>query len=269
MSADELQRWKQWCADRTRSVTSTPGNLTLVSYQALGDQWAPIEGAVEASARVADGEGIWLRTPEGYGVTVDGEPVAGEVFVGRLRAGTGPVVRREHFAYEVFSLDGSDYELRVYDEYSDALDNFGGIEVYDYAPEFLLTGEFHAYGATDAVPWAFTRSVDTGHVKQVPGTVMVSISGVRHELVAFLDGSELVIVFADATTGAESYAPGRFLRTQVTGDRSSVSVDFNRAFIPPCGFSDFYSCPIPPPQNKLALAVRAGERRVCWQRPRY
>ncbi|PWJ42455.1 Protein of unknown function [Quadrisphaera granulorum] len=83
------------------------------------------------------------------------------------------------------------------------------------------------------------------------------------DLVAFLDGDALVFVFADGTTGIKAYAPGRFLRLDRPSGSEAV-LDLNRAFILPCGFSDWYSCPLPPPENRIEAHVRAGERRVLW-----
>lgn len=109
------------------------------------------------------------------------------------------------------------------------------------------------------------KEVDSGRPKSVPGVVAVTLpDGSTTELTAFKDGAELVLVFADGTTGAEWYAPGRFLRIPASDGDADVIVDFNHAFIPPCGFSDFYSCPLPPPENRMTIPVRAGERRAMW-----
>ncbi|MEI2775114.1 MAG: DUF1684 domain-containing protein [Tetrasphaera sp.] len=105
---------------------------------------------------------------------------------------------------------------------------------------------------------------DSGHAKSVPGRLCVDVGGAAYDMTIFADGDSLVLVFADATTGAESYAPGRFLRMDPPGRDGVLTVDFNLAFVPPCGFSDFYSCPIPAPQNRLPLPIRAGEQRVRW-----
>jgi uncharacterized protein (DUF1684 family) len=115
---------------------------------------------------------------------------------------------------------------------------------------------FTPYDATDPVPWSFTRASDSGRAKRVPGTIIVNVEGTSYELLAFLDDDHLVLVFADATTEGESYTPGRFLRVPRPKARDTIAVDFNYAFIPPCGFSDFYSCPIPVPLEKSSRLFR-------------
>lgn len=74
-----------------------------------------------------------------------------------------------------------------------------------------------------------------------------------------------MLVFADGTTGDETYAPGRFLRLPDPSPDGEIEVDFNYAIVPPCGFSDYYSCPIPPPQNRIVVPVTAGEKKAIWK----
>lgn len=66
-----------------------------------------------------------------------------------------------------------------------------------------------------------------------------------------------MFVIRDATTGQQTYAASRFLIGEPAGDK--IMLDFNRAHTPPCGFTDFAICPLPPPENRLPFAVRAGE----------
>ncbi|MGE4359416.1 MAG: DUF1684 domain-containing protein, partial [Lysobacteraceae bacterium] len=78
------------------------------------------------------------------------------------------------------------------------------------------------------------------------------------------DGS-LFLIFADRTSGRETYGAGRFLDTPVPKD-GRVLVDFNLAYSPPCAFNAFSTCPLPPPENRLDLAVRAGEKKYVGPR---
>lgn len=243
--------WRAWCGERDQAVTGVPGNLALVAFLAVGDEPLPVEQAPGVTVRSAGGGVLSWRAADGTTVRL---------------AGHGPQSRihRDRWWFEAFSLDGRDVELRVYDELAPALRTFGGIERWEFDERWVLPAVFAPRPEVEAVPWGFTRAVDDGHRKRVPGTVALELEGERHELTAFLDGSTCVLVFADATTGEESYRPGRFLVLDVTPGPSAVPfrLDLNRAFLPPCAFSDAYSCPVPPPQNRLPVPVRAGERRV-------
>jgi uncharacterized protein (DUF1684 family) len=107
---------------------------------------------------------------------------------------------------------------------------------------------------------------DNGRTRDlaVPGRIDVEIGGTVYGLHAFDDGGTLLLVFADPTNGVETYGAGRFLFVQRDADRyaaeGEVTLDFNRAFVPPCGFSDQYNCPFPPPSNRITVPVRAGEK---------
>ena len=73
-------------------------------------------------------------------------------------------------------------------------------------------------------------------------------------------GGELFVVFGDSTNGKETYGGGRFLYADWPGPDGVVTLDFNRAYNPPCVFTPWATCPLPPPQNKLAMAIEAGEK---------
>lgn len=253
-----------WRAERRAYVTSPTGNLALVAYQPVtGDEPVPVEEGFPATVALVPGrEGVAVTAGPDAGVTVDGTPVAGTTFVARLRSDGTPIVRWGDLSFDVFSLDGSDYELRIYDAGAQTLADFAEIEYYPPDPALVLPATYERYAETGDVPWDFTRSTDSGHLKKVPGVVRVSVAGVDYELLAFADSGLLVIVFADGTTGSESYAPGRFLKLPLPPEGGHLTLDFNRAFIPPCGFSYFYSCPVPPPQNRIAAPIRGGEKRV-------
>lgn len=270
MDDAERQDWLSWCTARAKGVQGVPGNLALTSYQPVTTTPTPVECIPGATVRREPGrEGVVVAASPDLGVTVDGALVAGESPVGRSSADAPNLIHWDRYWIDVFSLDGTDHELRIYDEKADNLANFDGIEVYEYDPDARFTGRFDAFDSVDRVAWEFTRAADTGHTKKVSGTIVADIGGRERRLSAFLDGSDLVLVFADATTGVESYAPGRFLRMPAPGSDGSVVLDFNRAIVPPCGFSDFYSCPMPPAQNRLDVPIRAGEKGVLWKRPRY
>ncbi|MGO1435069.1 MAG: DUF1684 domain-containing protein [Canibacter sp.] len=260
----------KWADERRQYVTSRVGNLALVDFQPVGSSAETVRGLPAEVWRDEDEAGVHVR-PTGDGLrllTRDGESlsVTDHVFVDRLGASGYPLLQAGQRTVDVFSLDGSDYELRIYDAGSDKLRSFADIARYEYHPDLVIRAQLDSFESTAQIPWEFSRSTDTGHTKSVPGVVRAQIDGESYEFTAFADGGYLVLVFADGTTGAESYAPGRFLRFAPPEDGSTaVELDFNHAIIPPCGFSDFYSCPIPPAENRIRTAIRAGEQKVVWK----
>jgi uncharacterized protein (DUF1684 family) len=93
------------------------------------------------------------------------------------------------------------------------------------------------------------------------GAVHFSVDGVSCSLVAFEQpNGELHIMFNDATNGAQTYGAGRYL-TLDPPEAGNVTVDFNRAINPPCAFTEFATCPLPPAQNRLEMPIVAGEKK--------
>jgi len=93
-----------------------------------------------------------------------------------------------------------------------------------------------------------------------PGKLVFNIKGTTYTLDALEEGDELFILFGDATSGNETYPAGRFLYTNKPDANGNTILDFNKAFNPPCAFTKFATCPLPPKQNILPIAIKAGEK---------
>jgi uncharacterized protein (DUF1684 family) len=92
----------------------------------------------------------------------------------------------------------------------------------------------------------------------IPGYAIFTLHGQELRLDAEVDGPSLSVVFRDLTSGHETYAASRFLDTDAPKD-GKVVLDFNQAYNPPCAYNPFTTCPLPPPQNRLAVRIAAGE----------
>lgn len=82
----------------------------------------------------------------------------------------------------------------------------------------------------------------------------------RLEAIGEPGSDELFIIFGDGINGKETYGGGRFLTTPAPAAGGAVVIDFNRAYSPPCVFTPYATCPLPPPQNRLPIRVEAGEK---------
>jgi len=96
-----------------------------------------------------------------------------------------------------------------------------------------------------------------------PGALVFEIKGKTFGLdpVAEPGASRFFIIFADETSGKETYGAGRFLYIDGPGEDGTTIIDFNKAYNPPCAFSEFATCPLPPSQNRLAVRITAGEKK--------
>ena len=159
---------------------------------------------------------------------------------------------------------GGRLALRTWDVEATARRDFGGIDHWPVSAAWSLEGRFEPTpGRTLPVP----DVLGTNDEQASPGDVGFELDGVTYRLQALKGGDSgaLWLVFADATNGHETYGGGRFLYTDPPGDDLHVTVDFNRAYNPPCVFSPYATCPLPWPANRLPFRVEAGER--AWDAP--
>jgi hypothetical protein len=95
-----------------------------------------------------------------------------------------------------------------------------------------------------------------------PGAAVFTLDGKEVRIDTLLeepDAKELFVIFRDATAPRETYGSGRYLYTAMPQD-GTIVLDFNKAYSPPCAFTAYATCPLPPPQNRLPVRVEAGEK---------
>jgi uncharacterized protein (DUF1684 family) len=149
--------------------------------------------------------------------------------------------------------------LRVKDTAVPALREFKGLDYFPIDPAWRVPGRLHPAepGTTMAVP----DIVGDVLAEATPGVVALELGGAAHRLHALeAQPGHLWLVFGDATNGGETYGGGRFLVTGPVQPDNSVDVDFNLAYNPPCVFSPYATCPLPPDGNRLPVRIEAGER---------
>jgi uncharacterized protein (DUF1684 family) len=165
--------------------------------------------------------------------------------------------------------------IRLWDSASEANRAFDTVSLFDFDPEWVIEAEFTPVASDRVVPFEHIRDNGGSRDLVVPGDITFRRDGVDYTLSAFDDGGVLLLVFGDATNGRDAsdggtYESGRFLFVERPHesagftDAGPVVLDFNKAFVPPCGFSISYNCPLPPRQNRFAVDVPAGERAVVF-----
>ncbi|HSZ81162.1 MAG TPA: DUF1684 domain-containing protein, partial [Polyangia bacterium] len=155
---------------------------------------------------------------------------------------------------------GTRVGVRVRDSASPARRTFAGSTWYAIDPAYRVVARFTPRAtATEIV----VPDASGGQQKlQSPGTLTFTLRGEIQHLDPTLDGDDpddQMIVFRDATSARTTYGAGRFVRALRQKDGTFV-VDFNRAYAPPCAFTPYATCPLPPPQNRLRIAVEAGDK---------
>jgi hypothetical protein len=195
----------------------------------------------------------------GISVTHEGQPVR-ERALASDRDGKPTVLALDDLRLFVIHRTKG-FAVRLRDLNAPARRSFGGIERYPIDPSWRIVGHLRAGGApTSLVIPSVIGTVDT---MPSPGAVEFERAGrtfALHPVVEDSASGELFFIFRDETTGEETYPGGRFLYADRPSAAGEVILDFNRAVSPPCAFTEFATCPLPPPINALRLRVTAGEK---------
>lgn len=261
-TTDPVAQHEQFHRRREQAVVRSQGNLALINTQWI-DAEQPVWGVPGVWAPLPDGQtGLLVTATAADGIRVDGELVDGQAIV----AGKDAVVPSEiRFSDTVTGFvianEEGGYGLRVWDAASEGIQNFGGIDVFPYDPDWVIEARF--VEVPGGLTVGFSHLKDEGETRErvIPGEIRFTRDGVDYALVAFKSGNALQLVFADATNGDSTYSVGRFLFVTPRED-GSVTLDFNRAVLPPCAFSYHFNCPLPPKQNRFAVPIEAGEKNV-------
>ncbi|WP_406860014.1 DUF1684 domain-containing protein [Streptomyces sp. HUAS MG47] len=259
MSTDPQKDWQHWHERRTASVAAPHGPLSLSGTYWLSDYPEGRIPAVPGEWR-AEGDEVVLSAGAEDAITVDGAPLIGTV---RLTADHGPIpesrVESAGRRLVVLRREGL-WAVRDFDPESAARRAYRGIEATSYDAGWVLPGVYRPYDEARSIRVENADGRERG--LGLSGELLFAIGGAEHGLqVAVEDDGSLWAVFADGTSGESSYR-FRFLRPDAPAEDGSVTVDFNRALLPPCAFADHFICPFPPPGNTLSVPVPAGERRV-------
>lgn len=236
-----------WLEVGTQRVGSAVGNEVIlrVGPAHLGTL-SVIDGAVE------------LALADGVEAQIGDDPTVRRAALASDASGAPSVVRFGPASLVLIERDGR-FALRVRNPNAPTRSGFIGIERYAVDPTWRFVARFEAHPAGRTIEIASV--INTLEAMANPGRLLFERDGKAYSLEAIDDGSgQLFLIFADRTNAKETYGPGRFVYVELPADGQTV-LDFNRAYNPPCAFNAYSTCPLPPPENRLDLAVRAGEKR--------
>lgn len=153
--------------------------------------------------------------------------------------------------------------IRLVDKTSDARRAFTGRVWYPVKVPLRITGKFIPYDPPKLIPIVNVLG-DTSQMPS-PGYVEFTLDGhvFRLDPTTERGAIELFFIFRDQTSRTDTYPAGRYLYTGLPTRAGTVELDFNRAVNPPCAFTAFATCPLPPKQNVLPIRIEAGERFVA------
>lgn len=263
--AEEHRLWQEKRIERLKSET---GWLNLAGLYWLregensfgSDSSNYIVFPENAPARIGKyilDDGIIRFIPEkGSGIMHENRP-AGEMDIATDRSGSPSLLESGSLAWFIIQR-GSRYGIRLRDYQNPALEEFNGIETFRPNPEWQVMAEFEAFEEAREIQVPTVTGTDEKYM--CPGILRFRIGDSVVELQPLESGKRFFIIFADETSGLETYGGGRFLYTEKPGRKGRLLIDFNRAYNPPCAFTPYATCPLPPGENILPVRIEAGEK---------
>ncbi|WP_267224353.1 DUF1684 domain-containing protein [Dyella silvae] len=270
--SDFSQQTQNWQNKRLAGLTAPSGWLSLIGLEWLKEGPNRLGTAADNDIVLKAGPahlGVVTLAKDGAmhivldknsGATVDGKAVHEANLIDDANAGNGAptVVTFGSANFMVIERDGRK-ALRVRDSNAETRTHFVGLDYFPIDPSWRIEADW--------VPFNPPHELEIGSVlgtinkEQVPGKAVFHRDGHTYELMPIQEEPDsLFFVIADRTSGKETYGAARFLYAELPKD-GKVVLDFNRAYNPPCAFTPYATCPLAPPENRMDLAVTAGEKK--------
>ncbi|HEY6186689.1 MAG TPA: DUF1684 domain-containing protein [Pyrinomonadaceae bacterium] len=268
------QEIDKWHNERASQLRSEDGWLTLVGLFWLkegenrigsdpSNQIVLPQGKAPAHAGSlwVEGGAVRLEAEPQSGITSDGKPVTTLALVSDAE-GKPTVLQLGTLSFHVIKRKDQ-LGLRVKDKDNPARTQFAGLDYYPVSLNWRIDARFEPYNPPKKIP--IVNVLGMVEEQPSPGRIVFDAAGKTYSLDAISEegSQELFVIFKDETSGKETYGAGRYLYTDPANASGTVLLDFNKAYNPPCAFTTYATCPLPPSQNRLALRVEAGEKQYA------
>lgn len=260
---------EQWRAKRLANLTSESGWLSLIGLfwlkegkntfgsDAANDIVLPKVPPHAGEFVLANGV-VTFRTAHAKTFTVDDAPISSIELKNDLDE-KPTIVRAGSLTLQIIKREDR-LGVRVKDKDSPERANFRGLEYFPADPKWRIEARFEPYNPPRAIPILNVLNMESDEPS--PGAVAFEVNGKTYRLDAITERGEkqFFMIFADDTRGKETYGAGRYLYIDPPDANNRIVIDFNKAYSPPCAFTNYATCPLPPQQNILPLRIDAGEK---------
>ncbi len=260
-----VEKWRQ---ERETSLKADDGWLTVAGLFWLheGDnlcgtgpkaEVALPAGRAPASLGVFQFHGgkTTFRAVPGLAVRINGKPALGPVDLKSDVQGSADLLSFADFTMFVIQR-GPKFGVRFRDLHSEMRRDFHGLKWYPVKDGFRIAAKFTPYGKPQTI--SVPNILGQTESQPSPGYATFRWKDQNYRLDPVLEDNQLFFIFRDRTSGNTTYGAGRFLYSDMPKE-GKVILDFNKAYNPPCAFTPYATCPLPPKQNRLTTAIEAGE----------
>jgi uncharacterized protein (DUF1684 family) len=268
----DIQKWQ---SNRLASLTKDDGWLTLVGLFWLNEGENKFGSDPKSSVVLpkdkapAIAGSLWLEkgrvrltTRPGVEITAEGKPVTA-LELKDDNDDSGPTILKLGSLLINVVKRGERIGVRVKDTESRTRREFKGLEYFPIDPKWRIEARFEPYQPPRMIPITNVLSMTDNETS--PGALAFEVDGKTYRIDPILEKGEtdLFVMIADETTGRETYGAGRYLYVTPPDASGKVVIDFNKAYSPPCAFTNYATCPLPPRQNRLPFRIEAGEKKYA------
>lgn len=196
----------------------------------------------------------WVTEP-GIAITENGVPVK-KLLAYTRELKSIPQLALQDLRFTII-IRGDKIGVRMRDLHSPALDSFHTIARFPVNRSWKIRAYFEP---RESRKIEILNVLGQANRENSPGKLVFNYQQKTYRLDILEEGDQWFILFADATSGKTTYPTGRFLYIPKKKLGEEIYIDFNQAFNPPCAFTPYATCPLPPPQNRLPFSVNAGEQ---------
>lgn len=225
---------------------SSPGNDIVFPEGSIAD-FAGTIIYYDNNIEVISGDDVYLE--------VNGEQIDGEF---TFHVSDPPEFTHGRLAWTFITRDDLT-GLRLFDQESHVYTGFKGIERYPVDRQWRVAARLIPHDEPTTIP--IVNILGQTSEQPSPGILRFELQDETHELWAIESGDRLFLIIGDETNRTETFQGGRYMYVDNPGPNKTVIVDFNKAYNPPCAFSEYTTCQLPPPENRLTVAIEAGEKR--------
>lgn len=261
---------REWQAKRVAGLKKPDGWFSLVGLYWLNegvntfgsssenDLVFPEDAPAYIGLFYLDSEKVTVKINEGIEVLSDSALIT-QTEMTCDADGEPTILEYGTLSWFVIKRSTNKFGIRLRDSESEALKKFESIETFPVDEAWRVEAIFKEYNP----PKIINVPSIIGYVEkeESPGALEFTINGKQYSLDVLDTGNRFWLIFGDLTNGDETYGAGRFLYTDKPGTSGKTYIDFNKAYNPPCAFSRYATCPLPPKQNMLRAAITAGEKK--------
>jgi uncharacterized protein (DUF1684 family) len=262
---------EKWRSEREANLKKETGWLTVAGLFWLKEGINTVGAGEKFDVRLTDNfkqgkfgeidfkEGkAELKVEKGVEAQIDGKSVPATVDLVSDEKGKPTEIRTETQTFFLIKREER-YGIRLKDSNSEARRTFKGLHWFPVVESYKVTARLEAWPEPKELS---VPNVLGGNFKmKSPGVLKFSLNGKEYSLQPVLEDDEtLFIIFGDDSNRSETYKSGRFLYAEKPVNGEAI-LDFNKAENPPCAFTPYATCPLPPAGNKLEIEIKAGEKR--------